>query len=91
MKRLDFTDSKGNIWRRITKKEARYLYNKSVTVLFCPVNMLPFSSWHLDIDVNKNFHGYSGVSFDNAVNAFENYNCTNSETGRYAAFYVRIE
>ena len=29
--------------------------------------------------------------FDKVVNAFEYYNCTNSETGYYAAFYAKVE
>lgn len=64
-------------------------YSESV-LLFCPVNMRPFTPWHLEIDVNKNFEGYNGVSFEKAVNAFEIYNCTDNETGRYTAFYIPV-
>lgn len=53
--------------------------------------MRPFTPWHLEIDVNKNFEGYKGVSFEKAVNAFEIYNCINSETGRYTAFYLLVK
>lgn len=88
MNKYSFTDSNGKTWERITKKQARAAYNNGLTVLFCPVNMRPFTPWHLEIDVNKNFEGYDGVSFENAVNAFEYYNCTNNETGRYTAFYI---
>lgn len=88
MNKYSFTDKNGKTWERITKKQARAAYNNGLTVLFCPVNMRPFTPWHLEIDVNKNFEGYNGVTFENAVNAFENYNCTNNETGRYTAFYI---
>ena len=88
-KEYSFTNN-GKTWERITKKQARAAYNNGLTVLFCPVNMRPFTPWHLEIDVNKNFEGYNGVSFEKAVNAFEIYNCTDNETGRYTAFYIPI-
>lgn len=89
MRKYSFTNN-GKTWERITKKQARAAYNNGLTVLFCPVNMRPFTPWHLEIDVNKNFEGYNGVSFEKAVNAFENYNCINNETGRYTAFYIPV-
>lgn len=90
MRKYSFTDKKGKTWERITKKQARAAYNNGLTVLFCPVNMRPFTPWHLEIDVNKNFEGYNGVTFEKAVNAFEIYNCTDNETGRYTAFYIPV-
>ena len=87
MNKYSFTNN-GKTWERITKKQARAAYNNGLTVLFCPVNMCPFTPWHLEIDVNKNFEGYNGVTFEKAVNAFEIYNCTDNETGRYTAFYI---
>ena len=92
MNKYSFTNN-GKTWERVTKKQARAAYNNGLTVLFCPVNMRPFTTWHLEIDVkidvNKNFESYNGVSFEKAVNAFEFYNCTGSETGRYSAFYIQ--
>ena len=89
MKKYSFTNN-GKTWERITKKQASAAYNNGLTVLFCPVNMRPFTQWHLEIDVNKAFEDYNGVSFANAVNAFEIYNCTSAETGRYTAFYMEV-
>lgn len=89
MNKYIFTNN-NKTWERITKKQARAAYNNGLTILFCPVNMRPFTPWHLEIDVNKNFEGYNGVSFEKAVNAFEFYNCTGNETGRYAAFYIPV-
>lgn len=89
MNKYSFTNN-GKTWERITKKQARAAYNNGLTVLFCPVNMRPFTPWHLEIDVNKNFEGYNGVTFENAVNAFEIYNCRDNETGRYTAFYIPV-
>lgn len=90
MNKYSFTDHNGKTWERIDKKTARMAYNNGLTVLFCPVNMRPFTPWHLEIGINKNFEGYNGVSFENVVNAFEWYNCTNNETGRYTAFYIPV-
>ena len=90
MRKYSFTDKNGKTWERITKKQARAAYNNGLTVLFCPVNMRPFTPWHLEIDVNKNFEGYNGVTFEKAVNAFEFYNCIDNETGRYTAFYIPV-
>ena len=59
MNKYSFTNN-GKTWERITKKQARAAYNNGLTVLFCPVNMRPFTPWHLEIDVNKNFEGYNG-------------------------------
>ena len=89
MNKYSFTNN-GKTWERITKKQARAAYNNGLTVLFCPVNMRPFTPWHFEIDVNKNFEGYNGVSFEKAVNAFEIYNRTYNETWRYTAFYIPI-
>ena len=91
MRKYSFTDKNGKTWERITKKQARAAYNNGLTVLFCPVNMRPFTPWHLEIDVNKNFEGYNGVTFEKAVNAFEIYNCTDNETGYYTAFYLSVK
>jgi hypothetical protein len=89
MKKYTFTDG-GYTFQRIDKKAARRAYNNGLTVLFCPVNMRPFTPWHLEIDVSKNFEAYKDVTFENAVNAFENYNCIDNETGRYTAFYIPV-
>lgn len=78
-------------FERINKRTARQAYNNGLTVLFCPVNLRPGSVWRLDMPINKNNQNCEGCSFDSVLNAFENYNCTGSETGRYSAFYVPVE
>lgn len=89
MNKYNFTDSNGKTWQRIDKKAAKKAYDEGLIVLFCPVNMRPFSPLHFEIDVNKNYEGYNGVSFEVAVNAFEIYNCVDCKTGHYAAFYLQ--
>ena len=91
MRKYSFTDHNGKTWERINKKQAKAAYNNGLTVIFCPVNMRPFTPWHLEIDVNKNFWSCDGLSFEQVLNEFEYYNCTCNETGRYTAFYIPVE
>lgn len=80
--------SNGYTFKRVTKKEARGYFRAGFKVVFCPVNLRPFTPWHCEIDVNPvNCDGYS---FNDVVNRFEWYNCTNTETGKYTAFYIPV-
>ena len=85
MKKYSFENG-GKTWKRVTKKQARAAYDSGFTVLFCPVKMRPFTPWRLEAYAEKR----SGCEFDTQVNGFEYYNC-NRETGRYTAFYIRVE
>lgn len=77
-------------FERINKAAARVAYNNGLTVLFCPVNIRPGSFFRLDMPMNKAQQNCAGVDFEKLLNAYEFYNCTNSETGRYAAFYIPV-
>lgn len=85
MKMYSFTNE-GKTWARVTKKQAMKAYNSGLTILLCPVKMRPFTSWHLEIYVDKS----SGCPFNDTVSGFEYYNC-NSDTGMYTAFYIKFE
>lgn len=91
MRKYTITDSNGKTWERISKRAAKIAYDKGLTVVFCPVNIRPFTPWHLESAINKDLESCSSVAFENVVNAFEYYNCTCNETGRYTAFYVQVE
>ena len=70
---------------RINKRTARRLYQtQPARLYFCPVNLNPESPWGLLYWPANNER-----PFDSLLNEYEGYNCTSSETGRYAAFYVR--
>ena len=70
-------------YTRISKREARRLYDEGIDLYFCPVNLNPESPWGLLYGpVNHD------VSFDDHVSLFENFNCVDSQTGRYTAFYI---
>ena len=68
---------------RIPKSDARKRYAAGQDVYFCPVNLDPESPWGLLYEP-----GDRSISFNDHISLFEVYNCTNSETGRYTAFYV---
>ena len=97
-----FTDN-GKQYKRIDKRQARRAYNDGKTVYLCPCNLRPFGVWRPEIDINKTDYkkygynepfifsdGSSEMDFNKRVNYFEFYNCTNTETGIYTAFYIQI-
>ena len=96
MKKYSFTNN-GKTWERITKKQARAAYINGLSVIICPVNLRPGEPYHPETVINrKNREQFAadeiGVKndFNNYVNSFEFYNCRNSETGKYTAFYIPV-
>lgn len=98
-----FTDNEKNHYKRIDKRQARRAYNDGKTVILCPCNLRPFGFWQPEIYINKNDfkkYGYiepfifsdgtTEMDFNRRLNQFEFYNCINSETGKYTAFYIQI-
>lgn len=75
---------------RINKTMARKLYNNGIDVLFIPCNLRPDSPYGLGIWENINL-GDEKIPFEKLVNHFEIYNCIDSETGKYTAFYIEKE
>lgn len=87
----------GFIFERITKAQARRCYKMGLTVIICPCNLRPFSPFHFETGINRrNREQFTldeiGVvnDFNNQINSFEYYNCTNHETGKYTAFYIPV-
>nr|DAI40815.1 MAG TPA: hypothetical protein [Caudoviricetes sp.]DAJ55846.1 MAG TPA: hypothetical protein [Caudoviricetes sp.] len=79
-----FTDRNGASWVRVSKRRARSAYNEGYTIRLAPVNMHPFGPWPIYAEINTKF----GVPFENRINAFEYYNCSN-KNGKYSAYYIR--
>ena len=73
-----------NGYKRITKRTAIKLYEMGQPVLFCPVKLIPGGVWGSGCIVTKE----EGRTFEQVLNAFEYYNCSNS-TGCYTAFYIK--
>ena len=90
--------SNGFTFKRIDKKTARRAYINGLTVIACPCNLRPFTPWHNEMRLNKkNREQFTadaiGVKndFNNLIASMEYYNCINTETGRYMAFYIPVE
>lgn len=73
---------------RLDKRRARALFEMGGTVYLVPVNFNPFGDWIHVVPVCKSY-GY-GETFDTYVNAFTSYNCINSETGYFPAYYINL-
>lgn len=91
MRNYEYNEN-GVLYRRISKKTAEKAYISGKTVVLCAVNLIP---WRFGIPINRKSRerftaDEIGVKndFNNYVNSFEYYNCINSETGKYTAFYV---
>ena len=98
-----FTDNEKNHYKRIDKRQARRAYDAGETVILCPCNLRPFGIWAPEIDINKTDYlkmgysepfiypdGSSEMDFNRRLMYFEFYNCINTETGKYSAFYIQI-
>ena len=77
---------------RISKANARTLYNIGFPIVFCPCNLKPGFPYNPEYTITKpnesDYYTDSERSFEYHVNSFEFYNCTSTETGKYIAFYV---
>ena len=73
-------------YTRITKAQARRLFTAGFPVYACPVNLRPGAPYNPEIKIEP-----CQDLFDGIVYRFEVYNCINSETGKYSAFYIRDE
>lgn len=74
-----------NGYKRITKWTAKKLYEMGKPILLCPVNLRPGGMWGIGCTISKE----EGRTFEEILNEFEFYNCSNSETGYYTAFYIK--
>ena len=70
-------------YTRVSKRKARKIFESGQPIYFCPVNLRPGNPYYPEILFYD-----TGENFDYSVASFEIYNCINTETGRYAAFYV---
>lgn len=89
-----FTDRNGTKYKRVNKTRAHRLFNDGSDLVICAVNMRPFGPWHTEAHI---LHESAEKWYDTGVFPdffeyyscmFTAYNCINSETGLYPAFYV---
>lgn len=76
---------KGKTYIRVNKVHARHLFNAGECLVITPSKVRPFNCWGLWGETEQNECEYG--DFDTLVYEFEYYNC-NSETGKYAAFWI---
>lgn len=69
--------------QKLTKRQARDLYNKGIEVLFVPSKMHPKSPMSVKACINQSA---GEVSFDTFINHFRYYNCS-KETGLGIHYY----
>lgn len=98
MKAFTIRDNNGKEYKRINKKTAISAYMAGVTVVLSPVSLNPFGHWCCGYRANRKDRADLVVDetgarndFINRIGSFEYYNCINSETGRYSAFYIAID
>ena len=96
MRKYSYTEN-GFTFERISKDRARAAYINGLSVILCPVNLRPGEPYHPETVINrKNREQFTadeiGVKndFNNCVGSFEFYNCLNTETGKYTAFYIPV-
>lgn len=93
MNRYTLTGHNGKKYERITKSEARKIYESATpengnVVVMCGCKFNPFTPW--GGGDWWSYDRFEGVSFDSAVATSEYYGC-DSERGRYLAYYKPIE
>lgn len=75
-------------YTKINKSKARNLWAEHKNFLMCASNLRP-DVWGVTVDRDY-IDRVGGLDFDHMVDTFAYYNCTNSETGRRVAFYVKV-
>ena len=85
MKKYEYSNA-GFTFMRVTKTEAAAAYRNRLPVILCPVNMRPGAPWHPEARITPN----SETPFETVCNEFRYYECIDSETGRYPAYYIPI-
>lgn len=73
---------------RVSKPTARKLHAARVTYLMCPENLYPFCEWQPYMVVTSD---RMDILFTLLLNQFVAHNCLNTETGKFASFYVEKE
>ena len=77
-------------YKRITKREAKKLWEEGKEVHICPVKLSPFGPWQSSMRLFKNENDLPSRNFDYLVKNFVWFNCNLNETGYYSAFYAPI-
>ena len=82
MIKYEYKDNTGKNWVRISKSQAKKLFESGEKVCFCPCKMRPFGWISSGIVLEKDYY----EQFNKVVEKFEFCNCY-PETGKYTSFY----
>jgi hypothetical protein len=75
-------------YKRISKKQARKLYDSGKDIRVVPCKYRPDNEW-IKFNINNTYESATSQrTFDKIINDIEYYNCC-YETGYYAAFYIK--
>lgn len=94
MRKYQYSEN-GATYARISKTAAKTAYKNGSTIILCPVNLRPGAPFHFEMTLSRKQRDPFVLDeiglendFYNFIGSFEFYNCINSETGTYAAFYI---
>lgn len=76
-------------YKRVSKVVARKLYEAGSEVNITPCNIRPDNMWGFRATVSLD--STQAASFNRIVDAFDYYNCTGRQTGRYPAYYIKCD
>ena len=84
-----YTRSDGkHIYTRVTKSQAKRLFNAGREVCVVPVKCQPFGPIYQGAHLKNDYISCEGMTFDNIINEYIYYNCNYNELGRYPAYYM---
>lgn len=96
MKEYTFIEN-GIAYKRVNKQTARKAFKNGSDVIVCACNLRPGAPWYPEYIANRKNREQFVVDeigvlkdFENLVNSYEYYNCTDTGTGKYSAFYIAI-
>jgi hypothetical protein len=75
---------------RIDKRKAKAFFNTGTTVYLVPSNFVPFGPWIQPCPIKKDSPCGWSNEFETICKEFEYYNCINSQTGYFPAYYVDL-
>lgn len=98
MREISFT-AHGVTYKRVSKPVAKRAYVEGRNVVVAASNIRPFNEQEVGYTVITRCNRLQFINdevgaindFYNLINSFEYYNCTNTETGKSANFYLAEE
>lgn len=89
MNKYEFTSNE-RLFTRVSKAAAKKAFVNGFTIALCPSNLRPGAMVYPETITNREASGIEDpvTGFDGLLSSFEYFNCTNTETGKYTAFFI---